>query len=98
MNDIDFEFIEKLHSQCSMMDKASKISYLRGQWQQLNNLANQMAWYVQGKGGRMTIEERQYAQHLLEMINAVEEEEMKTRRELAGEGLKEMIRKMRGGS
>lgn len=91
MNDIDFEFIEKLHSQCSMMDKASKISYLRGQWQQLNNLANQMAWYIQGKGGRMTIEERQYAQHLLEMINAVEEEEVKTRRELAGEGLKEMI-------
>lgn len=97
MNDKDFESIENLHSQCSMMDKASKISFLRGQWQQLNNLANQMAWYIQGKGGRMTLEERQCALHLLEMINAVEEEEMKTRRELAGEGLKEMIRRMMGG-
>lgn len=77
--------IDRLHDECSKMDKASRIGYLLGCRQQLYSMANQMATYIACKGGRMTPAERVQAQNLLEMINAVNEEGRKTCNELVNE-------------
>lgn len=83
-NDI-LQEINRLHDECSKMDKASRIGYLLGYRQQLYSMADQMATYVAYKGGRMTPTERVQAQNLLEMIDAVNEEGRKTSNELVNE-------------
>ena len=86
--------IDRLHDECSKMDKASRIGYLLGERQRLNAIANQMATYISYKGGRMTPTERVQAQKLLEMIDAVNEEGRRTSNELANEtvfGLMKMM-------
>lgn len=77
--------INRLHSECSKMDKASRIAFLLGYRKQLYSMADQMATYVAYKGGRMTPMERVQAQNLLEMIDAVNEEGRKTSNELVNE-------------
>lgn len=88
-----FEDIERLRSECSLMDKAAKVAYLRGRLQQLNNLANQMTYYLRSKGYTTDVE-RQQALWLVDAINAVQHEEQKESRKLANERLQEIIKMM----
>ena len=86
--------IDQLHSEWSKMDKASRMGYLIGQRIRLNTVANQMAAAVQARGGYMTPEEREQARKLLEIIEAINQEGQKTQQELAGEGIKELLKLM----
>ena len=65
--------IDNLYSDCSQLDKVTKLAYLRGQWNRLNQLASQYSLYLQGRL-RITQEERQSAHKLVEMIQCVETE------------------------
>lgn len=92
-NDI-LQEIDRLHTECSKMDKASRIGYLLGWQKQLFSMADQMATYVACKGGRMTPMERVQTQKLLEMIDAVNEEGRRNSNELVNEvvfGLMKMM-------
>lgn len=86
--------IDRLHDECSKMDKASRIGYLLGRRQQLLSMADQMATYIAYKGGRMTPTERVQAQILLEMIDAVNEEGRKTSNELMSEAVIGLMKMM----
>lgn len=86
--------IERLHDECSKMDKVLRIGYLLGYRQQLFSMADQMATYIASKGGRMTPIERVQAQNLLEMIDAVNEEGRKTSNELVNEAVLELMKRM----
>ncbi len=86
--------IERLHNECSKMDKASRIGYLLGYRQQLFSMADRMATYIASKGGRMTPFERVQAQNLLEMIDAVNEEGRKTSNELVNEAVLGLMKRM----
>ena len=90
-----FDSIDRIHSACSMMDKTTKLAYLKGQWNQLNSLAYQYGTFISSKNG-ITPEERQYAVKLLDMINTVEEEGKKTRRELGSEWMKAFVKMVMG--
>ena len=76
-----------------MMDKAAKVAYLKGRLQQLNNMAYQMTLYLRSKG-YTTEAERQQAQWLIDAINTVQNEGQKASRELAKEGLMEIVKRM----
>ena len=90
-----FENIERLRSECSMMDKAAKVAYLRKRLQQLNNMAYQMTMYLRSKG-YTTYAEKQQAMWLIDAINAVQNEGQQASRELANEGLMELVKRMMG--
>ena len=92
-NDI-LQEIDRLHTECSKMDKVSRISYLLGWRKRLFSMADQMATYVACKGGRMTPNERALAQNLLEMIDAVNEEGRRTSNELVNEAFWGLIKRM----
>ena len=51
MNKNDFEEIERLHSEWTMMDKTARLGWLTGEKIRLNGLLNQMAQYVYARGG-----------------------------------------------
>ena len=91
-----FQDIENLYSQWSLMDKAARLGYLRGQWNRLNQLAYQYGMYLRGRVG-ITQAERQYAQILMEMLNSVEAEEAKVKSDLRNEVLKELKKVLIGG-
>lgn len=86
--------IERLHDECSKMDKASKIGYLLGYRQRLYSMADQMATFVALNGGRMTPGERVQARNLLEMIDAVNEEGRRTGNELLNEAVFGLMKMM----
>jgi hypothetical protein len=75
------------------MDKAAKVAYLRGRLQQLNNMAYQMTMYLRSKG-YTTDAEKQQAMWLIDAINAVQNEGQQASRELANEGLMELLKRM----
>lgn len=50
MPNTPFEDLERLRSECSLMDKAAKVVYLRNRLQQLNDMAYQMTMYLRSKG------------------------------------------------
>ena len=70
MPNTPFEDINRLRSECSLMDKAAKVAYLRGQLQQLNNMSHQMTLYLRSKG-YTTDAEKQQALWLIDAINTV---------------------------
>ena len=86
MSNTPFEDLERLRSECSMMDKAAKIVYLRGRLQQLNDMAYQMTLYLRSKGCT-TDTEKQQAMWLIDAINAVQNEGQQASRELANTGM-----------
>ena len=88
-----FEDMDRCRSECSLMDKAAKVAYLRGQLQQLNNMAYQMTLYLRSKG-YTTEAEKQQALWLIDAINTVQNEGQKASRELVNEGLMEMVKRM----
>lgn len=51
MNKSNFEEIENLHSQWSLLDKLGKLGFLKNQWNRLNALANELALYSIHNGG-----------------------------------------------
>lgn len=93
MSNTPFEDLERLRSECSMMDKAAKVVYLRGRLQQLNDMAYQMTMYLRSKG-YTTDAEKQQAMWLIDAIKAVQKEGQQASRELANEGLMEMVKRM----
>lgn len=97
MNTTDhtIQTIDHLHSQWSMMDKAVKLVWLKQQQNQLNALANQMSYSISLRGGRMTDAEKQYANKLLEMIDAVNAEGSKVSNEFRNDLLKEFLKSCR---
>ena len=86
-----FQEIDRLHSQWSVMDKATRLSWLAGERMRLNGLANQLAQYVRAAGGFMNESERAYARELLDMLQTVEAEGAKTASELRNEAVKELL-------
>ena len=87
----DYSALEQLHAQWSILDKAGKIVFLRNQWNNLINLASQINVYLKIKGN-ISLEDRLQAQRLAEMIKSVEEEGIKTQRELSNECFKEIMK------
>lgn len=92
MNNSIFVEIDRLHSQWSVMDKATRLSWLVGERMRLNGLANQLVQYVRATGGFMNESEMTYARELLDMIQAVEAEGVKTASELRNEAVKELLK------
>lgn len=86
-----FEEIDKLHAEWSKLDKATRILFLKGQWNRLNRCAGQMSEYLRLKG-TISPEERAFAQKLIDMINEVSAEGVKTQRELASEYVKGIVK------
>ena len=74
-----------MHSYSSMMDKISRMAYLKGEKKRLNNLAYQYGLYLQSKGGFITAEELTKAMHLIEMINSVQAEGERMNAEFSNE-------------
>lgn len=93
MPNTPFEELERLRSECSLIEKAAKMAYLKGRLQQLNNIAYQMTLYLRSKGFT-TDAEKQQAMWLIDAINTVQNEEQKASRELANEGLMEILKRM----
>ncbi len=86
-----FQSIDQFHSEYSKMDKVAWLGYLRGQWNRLNQMAYQYATYLRGRVG-ITPEEREYAQRLVEMINAVGAEGVRVENDLKNDALKELMK------
>ena len=82
MSNNSFEDLERLRSECSLMDKVTKVVYLKGRLQQLNNKAYQMTLYLQSKG-HTTDAAKQKVKWLIDAINAVQNKEQQSSRELA---------------
>lgn len=92
MNKNIFVEIDRLHSQWSVMDKATGLGWLVGERMRLNGLANQLAQYVRAAGGFRNESERAYARELLDMLQAVEAEGAKTASDLRDEAVKELLK------
>lgn len=86
-----YQEIKDLHSQWSMMDKASKLRWLIEEKIQLNRLTNQLAQNIQSKGGFSNNDERAYARMLLDMILEVDTEGTKLSNDIADDFFKEII-------
>lgn len=84
--------IDQPHFHWSMMNKATKLVWLRQQQNQLNALAGQLSYSINLRKGRMTDAEKQYAHKLLEMIDAVNAEGAKVSNEFRTDLLKESIK------
>ena len=92
MNIQDFEEIERLHSEWTMMDKTARLGWLTGERMRLNRWLNQMAQYVYARGGFLNNMEKAYAQKLIEMLQSVEVEGVKVGCELKHDALKELAK------
>lgn len=92
----NFHTIDQLHSEWSMMDKAAKLMWLKQQQNQLYSMADQMAKSIRLRGGRMTEAEKTEAKKLLEMIDAVNAEGIKTTNELRNNIMKELMKGIMG--
>lgn len=92
MNKQDFEEIERLHSEWTMMDKTARLGLLMGEKMRLSKLLNQLAQYVYFRGGEMNNIEKAYAQKLIEMLQSVEVEGVKVGCELKHDALKELAK------
>ena len=88
-----FEEINTIHAEYSKLDKAAKILFLKGQWNRLNQCAYQFSEYLRLKG-TISPEERERAQQLIEMMNEVQAEGVKTQRELANDCVREIVKRL----
>lgn len=73
------------------MDKFSRLSYLRSEYQRLDRMAYDFGKCLQNKGGDVTLEERAQAQHLLDMMNAIQSEGVEVSRDFSIEIQKEPV-------
>ena len=90
----DLKIIDQLHATWLQMDNATRLGYLVGQKMQLNRMADQVAVAVKNRGGNMSPEEKAQARQLLEMIDAVNQEGIRTERDILNEGVKEFLKTM----
>lgn len=79
-----FEDIARIHSYSSMMDKMARIAYLQGEWKRLDDIAFQLGRSYQAKG-YFTPEEQQSANHILQMMDAVQSEGQRLQSEFSAE-------------
>ena len=93
MTNQNFEEIERMHSYSSMMDKISRMAYLKGEKKRLDDMAYRYGLYLQSKGGFITAEERTKAMHLIEMIDVVQAEGEKVNAEFRNEWWNEWRKK-----
>lgn len=75
-----------------MMDKTAKWVWLKQRQNELYALADQMAMSISLRGGRMTEAEKAEAKKLLEMIDAVNAEGIKTTNDIRSDILKELMK------
>ena len=94
MNKNIFVEIDRLHSKWTVMDKATRLSWLAGERIRLNGLANQLAQDALAAGGFMNESERVYARELLDMIQTVDAEGAKTASDLRNEAIKELLKQL----
>ena len=87
-----FEEIATLHSECSRMDKTTKLRWMMGERMRLGGLVDRLARQVRAAGGFVNDAEREYARELLEMMQAVEAEGAKTANELRNEAITELAK------
>ena len=90
----DLEKAEQLHAQWSLLDKASKVVYLRQQWTEINNLIIRIARFFTLTGRSMSSEEVTQFNMLLEMRASLRLESQKATEELANEALQELLKKL----
>ena len=88
----NFQEINQLHSHYSMLDKVSRSSDLRSEYQRLERMAYNFGMHIQSKGGDITLEERAQARHLLDMMNAVQSEGVEVSRDFSIEMQKELAK------
>lgn len=75
------------------MDKVTRLAYLKGQWDSLNQMAYQYGMYLKNRSS-ITQAERQYAQYLVDMINSVDAEGIKVMNELRYDTIKEIVKRL----
>lgn len=95
MNKSNFEEIENLHSQWSLLDKLGKLGFLKNQWNRLNALANELALYSIHNGG-LTASEKNYARQLLDIIGSVESQAAELNRDISNDIRKEITKAIMG--
>lgn len=95
MNKSNFEEIENLHSQWSLLDKLGKLGFLKNQWNRLNALANELALYSIHNGG-LTASEKNYARQLLDIIGSVESQAAELNRDISNDIRKETTKAIMG--
>jgi len=88
--------IDQLHSEWSMIDKTTKWVWLKQRQNELYALADQMATRIRLRGGKMTEAEKAEAKKLLEMIDAVNTEGIKTTNDIRRDILKELMKGIMG--
>lgn len=84
--------IERLYSEWSRMEKATKLTWLTKEKMRLNGLANQMAQHINANGGFMSDAERTEACKILEMIHSVDAEGTKVMNDIRNDALKEIAK------
>lgn len=93
MPNTDFSEIDRFHSEWSRMEKTAKLRWLSREKVRLNGLANQYGMYLKNRTS-ITQAERQYAQHLIDMINSVDTEGAKVMHDLRNDTLKEIVKNL----
>ncbi len=87
------EVIDRMHSYSSMMDKISRMSYLRGEQNRLEEMSRQLFLSYRIKG-YLTQEEIRCAIQIREMITSVQVEGEKTNAEFNKEWWKEFNKEL----
>lgn len=87
------EEIDSIHAEWSRTDKGTRMPFLKGRWKSLNRCPSQLGEYLCLKG-TICQDERERAQRLIEMMDEVYVEGIKTQKELANECMQEIIMKL----
>ena len=91
MQDI-FQEIDRLHSELSKLDNASKLAKLVEEKIHLNRLINELAKKVYICRGFSSDVERDYARKLLEMKADIDREGQNATRDVANDAMKELTK------
>lgn len=83
--------IDRLHSECSGMDKMTKFGYLTGKKLSLIMLDRELANSIRRQGSILTPEDKVAVQKLSEMMAAINEEGANTSRELVRDSVRSMV-------
>lgn len=84
MPNTTLEDIDRIHSMSSMMDKVAKMAYLQGERKKLEDMAYQLGRSYRIKG-YFTSQEKECANHILEMMNEVQSEGQRLNSEFSNE-------------
>ena len=90
MNNI-FEQFDKAYSRWSILDKVGKEMQLERLWQQTSAAYNYLFQVYQNRG-YLTLRETDYANHISQMLMALQSQKMKIDQDLANEMLKHLVK------